>query len=64
MTSTTSTAPDCDEPFAAAWQHIERADSLLGSLSRIWNTACSDMFSARIVTMPSGIGEIAVDLAQ
>ena len=62
MTSTTSTAPDCDEPFAAAWQHIERADSLLGSLSRIWNTACSDMFSARIVTMPSGIGEIAVDL--
>jgi len=58
----TSTTSDRDKAFAEAWQHVDRASTLLGSLAKTWNAACSDVFSAHIVTMPSGIGEITVDL--
>lgn len=51
-----------EAPFAAAWQHLDRSNTLLGSLAETWNTACSGGFSAHIFTMPSGTGEIRVDL--
>lgn len=62
MTSTTS---DGSEPFAAAWEHVRRAKDALGSLSEIWNSACSEVFGVHIVTTTSRageVGEITVDL--
>ena len=51
-----------DAPFAAAWQHLNRGNTLLASLAETWNAACSSVFSAGITTTPSGTGEITVDL--
>lgn len=62
MTSTTS---DGSQPFAAAWEHVRRAKDALGSLSEIWNSACSEVFDVHIVTTTSRageVGEITVDL--
>ncbi len=53
---------DRNAPFAAAWQHLERGNTLLSSLAERWNAACSNVFSAHIVTLPSKTGAITVDL--
>lgn len=58
----TSTTSDGSEPFAAAWEHVRRAKDALGSLSKIWNSACSEVFDVHIVTTTSRAGEITVDL--
>lgn len=55
-------ATDAAEQFAAAWQHVDQARTLLGSLAQLWNQSSSAAADAHLISRPSGTGEIVVDL--